>query len=89
MIESYAGPENWENWMFCHEEKYDRKGWVPEQIIKRYEWNRNYYKQYTAKELNVSIGERVIGLEELNGWVWGEGRDGEKGWVPKENLQKY
>lgn len=30
MIESYAGPENWENWMFCHEEKYDRKGWVPE-----------------------------------------------------------
>ena len=35
-------------------------------------------KQYTAKELNVSIGERVIGLEEFNGWVWGEGRDGEK-----------
>ena len=33
MIESYDGPENWENWMFCHEEKYDRKGWVPEQII--------------------------------------------------------
>ncbi|MDV5065723.1 SH3 domain-containing protein [Bacillus sp. W1] len=35
MIESYAGPENWENWMFCHEEKYDRKGWVPEQIIRK------------------------------------------------------
>ena len=29
-------------------------------------------KQYTAKELNVSIGERLIGLEELNGWVWCE-----------------
>ena len=46
-------------------------------------------KQYTAKELNVNIGERLIGLEELNEWVWCEGRDGEKGWVPKENLQKY
>lgn len=45
MIESYADPENW---MFCQEEKYDRKG-----------------------------------------WVWCEGRDGEEGWVPKENLQKY
>ncbi|MFQ6337255.1 SH3 domain-containing protein [Bacillus sp. AF62] len=87
MIESYAGPENW---MFCHEEKYNRKGGVPEQIIRK-DMNRTgiIIKQYTAKELNVSIGERLIGLEELNGWVWCEGRDGEKGWVPKENLQKY
>ncbi|HEB2432041.1 TPA: hypothetical protein RY883_001417 [Bacillus cereus] len=28
MIESYVGPEDWENWMFYHEEKYNRKGWV-------------------------------------------------------------
>ena len=90
MIESYAGPENWGNWMFCHEEKYDGKGWVPEQIIRK-DMNGTgiIIKQYTAKELNVSIGKRLIGLEELNGWVWCEGRDGEKGWVPKENLQKY
>ena len=73
MIESYDGPENWENWMFCHEEKYDRKGWVPEQIIRK-DMNGTgiIIKQYTAKELNVSIGERLIGLEELNGWVWCE-----------------
>ncbi|HFK1497177.1 MULTISPECIES: SH3 domain-containing protein [Bacillus] len=90
MIESYAGPENWENWMFCHEEKYDRKGWVPEQIIRK-DMNGTgiIIKQYTAKELNVSIGERVIGLEELNGWIWCEKTGGEDGWVPKGNLQKY
>ncbi|GAB6513934.1 hypothetical protein bcgnr5386_18730 [Bacillus cereus] len=30
MIESYVGPEDWENWMFYHEEKYkyNWKGWV-------------------------------------------------------------
>ena len=73
MIESYAGPENWENWMFCHEEKYDRKGWVPEQIIMKNITDVGIItKQYTAKELNVSIGERVIALEELNGWIWCE-----------------
>ena len=73
MIESYDGPENWENWMFCHEEKYDRKGWVPEQIIMKNTTDVGIItKQYTAKELNVSIGERLIGLEELNGWVWCE-----------------
>ncbi|ONG69515.1 hypothetical protein BKK44_15055 [Bacillus cereus] len=90
LIESYAGPENWENWMFCHEEKYDRKGWVPEQIIRK-DMNGTgiIIKQYTAKELNVSIGERVIALEELNGWIWCEKTGGEDGWVPKENLQKY
>ncbi|ANS48968.1 hypothetical protein BT246_36200 [Bacillus thuringiensis] len=27
-IESYVGPEDWENWMFYHEEKYNWKGWV-------------------------------------------------------------
>ncbi|WP_242277132.1 SH3 domain-containing protein [Bacillus cereus group sp. BfR-BA-01446] len=88
MIESYDGPENWENWMFCHEEKYDRKGWVPEQIIRK-DMNGTgiIIKQYTAKELNVSIGERVIALEELNGWIWCEKTGGEDGWVPKENLQ--
>ncbi|EPY7709410.1 SH3 domain-containing protein [Bacillus pacificus] len=90
MIESYDGPENWENWMFCHEEKYDRKGWVPEQIIMKNTTDVGIItKQYTAKELNVSIGERLIGLEELNGWVWCEKTGGEDGWVPKENLQKY
>ncbi|MGN5651515.1 SH3 domain-containing protein [Bacillus sp. Brlt_9] len=88
MIESYAGPENWENWMFCHEEKYNRKGWVPEQIIMKNTTGVGIItKQYTAKELNVSIGERLIGLEELNGWVWCEKTGGEDGWVPKENLQ--
>lgn len=30
MIESYVGLENWENWMFCYEEKYNWKGWVLE-----------------------------------------------------------
>ena len=87
MIESYAGPENWENWMFCHEE-YNRKGWVPEQIIRK-DMNGTgiIIKQYTAKELNVNIGERLIGLEELNEWVWCEGRDGEKGWVPKKTYK--
>ncbi|MBE5106081.1 hypothetical protein IGI01_12450 [Bacillus thuringiensis] len=88
--EKYVGTESWDNWVFCHEERYNRKGWVPEQIIRK---DMNgigiILKQYTAKELNVGIGERLIGLEELNGWVWCEETDGEKGWVPKESLQKY
>ncbi len=61
MIESYAGPENWENWDVLHEEKYTGKDGFPEQIIKK-DMNGTgiNYKQYTAKELNVSIGEKWL-----------------------------
>ena len=78
--------------MFCHE-KPERMGSGAN--YKRYEWNRNYYKTIYCEKLNVSIGERVIGLEEFNGWVWGEGRDGEKeemvrrAGYQRKNLQKY
>ncbi|MGE7883590.1 SH3 domain-containing protein [Bacillus sp. NPDC094077] len=89
--EKYVGTESWDNWVFCHEERYNRKGWVPEQIIRIDMVNRVgiITKEYTAKELNVRSGERLIGLEELNGWIWCGKIDGEKGWIPKGNLRKY
>lgn len=87
--EKYKGPENWDGWVYCSEEKYKRKGWVPEQIIsKRTDGSGAIIRRYTAKELNVSSGEILIGLEELNGWLWCEKIDGEVGWVPKENLRR-
>ena len=60
MIESYAGPENWENWMFCHEEKYNRKGWVPEQIIRK-DMNGTgiIIKQYTAKRIKCEYWRKI------------------------------
>lgn len=30
----YDGPENWENWIFCHTLDYTSKGWVPEDHLK-------------------------------------------------------
>jgi hypothetical protein len=29
----YKGPENWNNWVYCHTK--ENKGWVPEQIINK------------------------------------------------------
>ena len=89
MIESYAGPKTGETGCFVTKRNMTGKDGFGANYKKDMNGTGIIIKQYTAKELNVSIGERVIGLEELNGWVWCEGRDGEKGWVPKENLQKY
>lgn len=87
--EKYAGPEGWENWIFC--ESPGRKGgWVPAQIIEIITGNTARAREdYTARELNVREGELVLGMRILNGWVWCKKSDSsESGWVPHENLQE-
>ena len=86
--EKYKGPENWDSWVYCSEEKYKRKGWVPEQIIRKNTGATGIItEQYTAKELTVNSGEVLRGYRELNGWIWCKKIDGEEGWLPKEILE--
>lgn len=43
---------------------------------------------YTALEMDVALGETVIGGRRLNGWVWCSSAAADReGWVPEENLQ--
>jgi len=78
---------NWKDWIFC--ENLNSIGWVPEQIITKIKNNKALIKEkYSAKELNVKEGEKVIGLKELNGWVWVKRKsDNNEGWLPFEILQ--
>ncbi|PEB51888.1 hypothetical protein CON65_15205 [Bacillus pseudomycoides] len=87
----YAGPENWDNWVYCHEERNNREGWVPEQLIQRNADGTGFILEgYTAKELNIEVGEILIGLHEWNGWIWCGNLEKEaEGWVPKQNLKQY
>lgn len=39
-------------------------------------------KEYSAKELDVEIGEQLKLIHELNDWVWVNKLDGESGWIP-------
>ncbi|MDM5189078.1 SH3 domain-containing protein [Bacillus sp. DX4.1] len=86
---AYSGPENWKNWVYCRAEHDDREGWVPEQIIIR---DKNdvgiVLETYTAKELDVEIGDVLTGLKELNGWIWCEEiKNKQAGWVPNQNVR--
>lgn len=43
---------------------------------------------YTAKELDVSLGETLLGFKQLNGWVWCARLSGaEESWVPLNNVR--
>ncbi|EOD54045.1 hypothetical protein G113_16355 [Aeromonas molluscorum 848] len=87
--EKYVGEEDWHDWFFCHCTG-QQGGWVPAQII---EWmgegEARAREDYTARELNVQVGDQLRGTRALNGWIWCEKAGGSaSGWVPLANLRE-
>ncbi|MFD1019577.1 SH3 domain-containing protein [Thalassobacillus hwangdonensis] len=83
--EKYEGEEDWDHWIFCYTVDESSGGWVQEQLIERSGGTGTILEDYTAKELNVDAGDRVLQLKELNGWYWvRHAANSEEGWIPKE-----
>lgn len=85
--DAYQGDEGWDNWFLCSTPGQEA-GWVPSQVIERLDGQRARAREaYTARELDVRVGERLIASRSLNGWFWCT-REGstESGWVPQANL---
>ncbi|WP_116423228.1 SH3 domain-containing protein [Pseudomonas citronellolis] len=83
--ERYEGPEGWDDWYFCAAA--GREGWVPAQVFERVgEGVGRALEDYTAREMEVGVGESVVGGRILGGWVWCC-REGDSGWVPLECLR--
>lgn len=87
--EAYVGPEGWDNWYFCTTPG-QQGGWVPAQVLDRRGANAaTALEDYTARELDVDVGEIVQGSRQLNGWLWCTREDGlGSGWVPLNNLDE-
>ncbi|WP_078579352.1 SH3 domain-containing protein [Salipaludibacillus agaradhaerens] len=84
----YEGKEDWNNWIYCYTKDNHLEGWVPEQIIHIQGEDGVILEDYTAKELNVKVGEELVKIKELNGWLWvKKASHAEEGWVPKENVK--
>jgi len=80
---------DWPNWVLCHGN--DQEGWVPKQIL---DLNGNMAvvsENYTAREMNLSIGEIILGSSELNGWVWAVKKEEPEisGWAPLNCLERF
>lgn len=86
--EAYDGPEGWDHWLLCAIPG-QQAGWVPEQLLDVASDATAYAKEdYTARELNVQIGEQLSGSRIVNGWLWCESPSrAESGWVPLANLE--
>ena len=46
-------------------------------------------ENYSAKELNVNEGEKVMKIKELDGWIWVKRElNTDEGWLPLEILKE-
>lgn len=64
-----------------------RSGWVHQRYLDADHGNVRATRDYTARELDASIGEQVILIEEAGGWWWCEDVSGAQGWLPARDLQ--
>ena len=77
----------WDGWLWCTLP--DRKsGWVPESYLERVGDQGTMLQDYNATELTVQSGEILQVFSEAAGWYLCSKENGEKGWVPAENLEK-
>lgn len=83
----------WKNWVWCISE--NNSGWGPVQILSNgdnvdsLKTEAIVLENYSAKELNVTKGEKVKGNKIVNGWLWCAKIDNEDfGWLPMKNLSK-
>ena len=63
------------------------EGWAPEQYIKHHSGQWVAVESYSAKELDTTVGEKLLVLHELNKWAWVKNSEEICGWVPLETTK--
>ena len=80
----------WQGWVWVR--SHDYAGWVPVQVIGEigegeHEAKARITADYSAKEINATIGDVVTGTTIMNGWLWCCKTDtADFGWLPLKNL---
>jgi len=85
-VDHWNGNPNW-IWIWCTDQR-EKSGWVPKDCI---EFNTNGTTgiarySYTAIELIVVAGERLVVEREKSGWLWCTNKQGKSGWVPADHV---
>jgi hypothetical protein len=65
-----------------------KSGWVPIEALAIEGARGRALCDYTARELDVDVDERVTIESELAGWAWVRSERGGEGWVPLAHLAR-
>lgn len=88
-----APEENWKTWIWVSKNN-GKGGWVPEQLIQLIESQEEEKKglilgDYSSKELNADLGDRLEKVKAMNGWTWVRNvNTNQEGWIPDEKIMR-
>jgi len=85
-IEFNEDPE-WKNWVWCQGEK-GQRAWVPTQFIDLRKETGFLNRYYNALELSLIVGDELISLDEMNGFIMAKKKNGKTGWAPLNYLKE-
>lgn len=63
-------------------------GWAPLQLLSINGATGKALSDYSAIELSTTRGEKLLVLEELNGWYWVRNKGKQEGWIPASTTSK-
>ena len=87
--ERSEGSQGWVDWFLCSTPGQE-DGWVPLQVLEFVDEKTAVAREsYTARELDVDVGDVLESSRTLNGWAWCvRVSDEASGWVPLKNVQE-
>ena len=77
---------DWPGWLWCTTRQ-GQSGWVPGAYIEPMGQIGLARRDYDATELSAEEGEELTVNDEESGWLWCADRQGQRGWIPAENVE--
>jgi hypothetical protein len=77
--------DEWTGWMWVTNAA-NQSGWMPERLIEVHGVAGSVRADYTARELEVRLGDILTLQIEESGWHWATASDGRSGWVPASHV---
>ena len=86
VIVGATDPE-WPGWTWCTDQR-GKSGWTPAEYLQpSLETGIAVaLHDFTARELNIDIGDTVSLLQFQSGWYWASNAAGQEGWIPASHV---
>lgn len=72
-------------WCITHDE---RGAWIPKAYLRQINHTATMLVDYDSTELDLGIGDTLIGITVESGWLLCINSGGNKGWVPIDKVKK-
>ena len=78
---------HWSGWKFCKNTS-GEAGWIPERYLKIDGELAKVLRDYAYSELHVIKGDELFIEKEISGWLWCVNNNGNRGWIPVNNVDR-